>query len=111
MDALGKFGEHSRFLSYALITPYTHYYLYAPRLAEAIRGFMLIIILFLKEIKIKQTKQNAKHEPILNWWLHCHAMEKKQVRKRTSVGLDLLSFHSVRELVLNISVRELKYYQ
>ena len=31
--------------------------------------------------------------------------------KHTCVGLDLLLFHSVRALVLNISIRELKYYQ
>ena len=37
--------------------------------------------------------------------------EKNRSAKRTCVGLDLLLFHSVRVLVLNISIRELKYYQ
>ena len=36
---------------------------------------------------------------------------KNRSAKRTCVGLDLLLFHSVRALVLNISIRELKYYQ
>ena len=36
---------------------------------------------------------------------------KNRSAKRTCVGLDLLSFHSVRVLVLNISIRELTYYQ
>ena len=36
---------------------------------------------------------------------------KNRSAKRTCVGLDLLLFHSVRVLVLNIGIRELKYYQ
>ena len=38
-------------------------------------------------------------------------LKKNRSAKRTCVGLDLLLFHSVRVLVLNISIRELKYYQ
>ena len=36
---------------------------------------------------------------------------KNRSAKRTCVGFDLLLFHSVRVLVLNISIGELKYYQ
>ena len=36
---------------------------------------------------------------------------KNRSAKRTCVDLDLLLFHSVGVLVLNVSIRELKYYK
>ena len=40
-----------------------------------------------------------------------HKTKKNRSAKRTCVGFDLLLFHSVGVLVLNVSIRELKYYK
>ena len=40
-----------------------------------------------------------------------NAFSKNRSATRTCVGFDLLLFHSVGVLVLNVSIRELKHYK
>jgi len=63
---------------------------------------------------------NTKYKGRAGWiYIHAHSdsscpppLLKNRSAKRTCVGLDLLLFHSVRVLVLNVSrIRELKFYK
>jgi len=47
----------------------------------------------------------------ISLWLQAAFNGKKRSAKRTCVGWDLLLFHSVGKLVLNVSIQELKYYK